>query len=303
MYVQYSQGLPGVVINEDAKTIYIDTAQGDYAKKLEAVYEHYLSNDLEYFAVSQEYAAGFYEFTDSFSVASMLRRVVPGQRRLGAEKVFQYVKGQIIGPISFGLTVCDQDKKTVIYNEEFRDCLVKVLTMKAIWQLKKLKECYPQSKIIIFVDEPYLMSLGSSYFNIPLEKVIGMLDEIFERIHNEGGHTGLHCCGNTDWKALLDTSIDVLSLDAYGYLDKLFLYRKDLDNFLGEGGVLACGIVPTFSEDSSLPDKDLLINKLRVIEGSCLITPSCGLSGVSMKRAEDIFDLTVGVTRGLSSPN
>jgi len=64
MYVQYSQGLPGAVIDEAGKSIYINTDSPGYAKELESAYEHYLAETIDYFAITKDYAAGLYVFTD-----------------------------------------------------------------------------------------------------------------------------------------------------------------------------------------------------------------------------------------------
>ena len=61
MYVQFSQGMPGVKIDREAKRIYIDTGLETFLKEMEEAYLHALNKDYEYFAVGEEYAAGFYE--------------------------------------------------------------------------------------------------------------------------------------------------------------------------------------------------------------------------------------------------
>lgn len=293
MYVQYSQGLPGVVVDEYKQHIYIDTAKDGYVKELESAYEHYLADDLEYFAISQDYAAGLYEFL------SILGRW-PRQRRGWRDR--RYIKGHTIGPISFGLSVTDQNKKASIYNQEFCECLVKVLAIKVRWQIRKLQDAFPGAHIIIFIDEPYLVSVGSSFFNIKIEDVINMLNELIEAIHREGAFSGIHCCGNTDWGMVLKTNIDILNFDGCNYLETIFIYRQDLDNFLKKYGVLAWGIIPNNAE-GALPNIDTLrekINKSTPYGKSLgIITPSCGLSATSPERAEEILKLTVLLSENL----
>lgn len=286
MYVQYSQALPGVVVDINKKQIYIDTLSTDYPGQLEEMYQHCLSEDLQYFAITQDYAAGLYEFIQH--PASRLQ--------------YPFIKGQIIGPFSFGLTVSDQNKKAIIYNEEFRDCLTKLLTMKALWQIKELNAHFSNSKIIICIDEPYLVSLGSSYFNVSSGIVIEILNEIIDRIHEKGAFVSLHCCGNTDWPVILGTNIDILNFDSYGYLDTLFLYRTELDNFLKRGGVIAWGAAP-ISSDYSLDKLEMSLKKIDEQKRYCLITPSCGLSGVREETADEIFSLTVKLAERLSASN
>lgn len=298
MYVQYSQGLPGAIVDEGAKRIYIDTQKDSYNQELEAAYEHYLADDLDYFAIGQDYASGLYEFIQ-YPVSSIQH---------------PYIKGQTIGPISFGLTVTDQNKKASVYNQEFCECMVKVLAMKARWQVRKLREAiddrrgttgegcgrHTQTQIIIFIDEPYLVSLGSSFFNIKAEEVVKMLNDLSAAIHQEGAFTGIHCCGNTDWSLLLQTNIDILNFDAYNYLDNLLLYRDGLRSFLNKNGILAWGIVPTTAE-GDLPARKVLLKKIGKQERPSLITPACGLSGVSLERAQEALALTCSVARHLSS--
>jgi len=214
------------------------------------------------------------------------------------------IKGHTIGPISFGLTVTDQDKKASIYNPEFRDCMVKVLAMKARWQIRKLKLTNGDRRIIIFIDEPYLVSIGSSFFNIKTEDVVGMLNEVIAAIHQEGAFAGIHCCGNTDWSIVLKTGIDILNYDAYNYPDSIFLYRQDLDGFLKRGGVIAWGVVPNNAEGPLPPAENLLgrLDKYRpYLSRPGLITPSCGLSGVTPARAEEILALTAQTAREFTS--
>src|SRR4030042_1038271 len=55
MYVQYAEGFPGAVVENDR--IYIATANA-YTKSLETLYAAYLENNPEKYAFSREYAAG-----------------------------------------------------------------------------------------------------------------------------------------------------------------------------------------------------------------------------------------------------
>ncbi|TAN59035.1 hypothetical protein EPN16_08105 [bacterium] len=285
MYAQFSENLPGLTIDEDAREIYINTAKDTYARELEAAYEHYLAEDLDYFAITEDYAAGLYEF---------IRR--PSSSGL------PFIKGQVIGPISFGLTVTDQNKRASIYNEEFRDCLIKVLAMRARWQIRKLRGASAgrrDTKIIIFIDEPYLVSIGSSFFGLRPEAVSALISELVEAIHKEGAFAGIHCCGNTDWGLVLKTAIDILNFDAYNYPETIFLYRRELDNFLERGGVLAWGIVPS-SPDEELPGQEALLEKMARQKDYCLVSPSCGLSGVSLERARKALEAAAAVAERLS---
>jgi len=179
--------------------------------------------------------------------------------------------------------------------------------MKARWQIQKIKTQNPKLKVIIFIDEPYLVSIGSSFVSLKKEDVIKDLDEIIDSIHQEGASAGVHCCGNTDWSILLKTKIDVLSFDAFDYLENLLIFEEELKLFLKNSGVLAWGIVPT----SEKADEDKIENNLLatfkdiakkkwLFDNQALITPSCGTGTVPVELAKKIHILTVKVAGELN---
>jgi methionine synthase II (cobalamin-independent) len=288
MYIQYSQSLPRIVTKE--QKIIINT-EGDLSEDLERFYTHYLSDNLDHFGLSKEYAEGFY------TVSELINKF-PGD----------WLKGHVTGPISLGLTITDQNLRASLYNELIADTLVKNTAMNARWQITELRKLRP--KIIIFIDEPYMASFGSAFINISHQQVVDMLNEIFEAIHNEGGVAGVHCCANTDWSVLLDTTVDILNLDAYEYIENLSLYPEELFRFVSQNGIVAWGIVPT-NEDAFEVDAQTLANRLlegidqicdkaqaraipltaQKLKEQSLLTPSCGLGSTSVEIAEKALSL------------
>jgi methionine synthase II (cobalamin-independent) len=224
MYTQYSAGLPGIVVNDAQQKVYFDTT-ADLSPALEEFYGRYLADDVDSFALSPAYAAGFYTMLDAVKSTAGT-----------------WAKGHVTGPISFGLTVVDQDLRSSLYNEQLADPIVKQMAFNARWQIRQLKQVRPN--VIIFVDEPYLASFGSAFISLSREQVVTMLNEVFDAIHAEGALAGVHCCGNTDWSVLMDTSVNILNLDAYEYLENLALYPAEVRAFLDRGGHLAWGIIP-----------------------------------------------------------
>jgi methionine synthase II (cobalamin-independent) len=292
MYVQYSPPLPHVVLDEANEKITVDTT-GDLTPALETFYEHYLADDLEAFGLRPDYAQGFYAMLDAL-------RAVPGE----------WAKGQVTGPVSLGLTVVDQDLRSILYNDLLADAIVKNTAMNARWQVRQLRAIRPH--VIVFVDEPYMASFGSAFISLSREQVITMLDEIFAAIHQEGALAGVHCCANTDWSVLLATAVDILNLDAYGYLENLALYPAELRAFLDRGGVIAWGIVPNTGEIFSVTPEELaqrLRDGLKLIGDKArahgvaidvdelaqrsLIAPSCGLGPATVEIADRAFDVLV----------
>lgn len=191
MYVQFSEGFPGVVINDDH--IYVDRSQ-NLDDALAQLYVAYLENKVERYALRPNYAAGLHAFL-SKDLHSPLA-----------------VKGQVTGPISWGLTVTDQDRRPILYDDILADALAKHLRLKAAWQEWVLSRLSPNT--IIFIDEPYMSSFGSAFVSLSRQQVVTLLEEVFQGVR---GLKGIHCCGNTDWSVLLETSVDILHLDAYNY--------------------------------------------------------------------------------------
>lgn len=263
MYVQYSAGLPRVRIDEANEKITFDST-GDLSDAMETFYTHYLEEDLNAFGLSPHYAAGFFQMLKTL-------KTTPGE----------WIKGQVTGPISLGLTVTDQDLRAGLYNEMLADAIVKGVAMNARWQVQQLRAARPN--VILFVDEPYMASFGSAYISLGREQVVAMLNEVFDAIHQEGALAGTHCCGNTDWSVLMDTSVDILNLDAWGYLESLALYPAELRGFLDRGGVITWGIVPN-NEEIYGTSAGAIAEKLR--QGLTLIEEKAKGRGVSITAEE-----------------
>ncbi len=288
MYVQYSERLPGVVI--EGEKIYLEKERA--YDELEPFYEDYLSNELVPFAISPKYAQGFY---------TLLER----SGDLGNPVA---IKGQVTGPISFGLQMTFQDKRAIIYDDMLRDVMVKNIARKAAWQESLLKHICPDT--IIFVDEPYLSSFGSAFVNLERDEVITLLNEVFASI---SGLSAVHCCGNTDWSLLMDTKVNIINLDTFEYADMLLLYPDKLSAFINRGGIIAWGIVPTLEDKIKKGMEEDLIKKMETIFAKVksfgisrekllsqsLITPACGVAGLSPELAEIVFSQTRNVSEEL----
>jgi methionine synthase II (cobalamin-independent) len=281
MSVQFSQGFPGIVDTDN--NIYVDRSL-DWNKPLEELYNAYLENNTDKYPIGADYAAGLYIF---LSKANLKPKAV---------------KGQITGPVSWGLSVTDDSKRAILYDDMLSDACAKLLCLKAGWQEKELAKI--SANTIIFIDEPSMASYGSAYFSIPKEKIISLLEEVLGGI---SGVKGIHCCGNTDWPIILRTSTDILSFDTYNYAESLTLYPDEVKQFIDRGGAIAWGIVPN-SEDNlnretvaSLKDRleeamapftRAEISFRQLVEHG-LLTPSCSLSLMSEQAADHTLELLV----------
>lgn len=296
MIAQFQPGLPGLKIEKDKS--FIDTSGPSFDDDLLEFYEDYMAvkegnTALEdsRFALTKDTAKGFFSFLDQL-------------RALSHPPVA--VKGQISGPITFGLGLTDQNGKAVFYNEQLRDAAVKLLAQKARWQVRNLSKF--GCPVIIFFDEPALAGFGSSAFiTISREEVVTCFEEVIEAVHEEGGLAGIHVCANADWSLLLESATDIISFDAYSYFDKLILYPDLVKRFVQSGGILAWGIVPTLnSDDIEKETTDSLVARWEeqaraiqamgidksTIRAQTLITPSCGTGSLSLDHAKKVLVLT-----------
>lgn len=299
MNVQYTEGMPGIVIDKERNKIYFDTRQ-DTSEVFAEFYEKYFSamegggGDFSAMGVSEEYSRGIYAFEEA------LRGSPPRGR--GGKPAF--VKVQTTGPCSFTLGVTDEKEQSIFYNREFREMAVKALAMKCRWQIRKFA-AYAE-RVICFVDEPVLSAYGSStYIAVSREDMVAMLAEVIEAIHADGAIAGVHCCGNTEWSILVDAGADIVNFDAFEFGETIGLYPEAVKEHFGRGGMLAWGIVPTseaIREQSTESLAELLermmdnlaskgIDKGLIAERA-LITPSCGAGSMEAADAERVFELT-----------
>jgi hypothetical protein len=290
MYVQYAERFPGLVVDMEREKVFVDHARA--GSELEPLYLAYLEDQVEDWGISAENAAGLHAFL--------------GRKEALATAVA--VKGQVTGPISMGLQVTDQALRPILYDEVLADALAKHLRLKATWMERQLRRV--NNTVIVSLDEPYLSAFGSAFISLSREQIITALEECF------AGLTclkGVHCCGNTDWSVVLETSVQILSLDAYAYAGSLALYPEAVRAFLQRGGIIAWGIVPQDEAGIAAATVAGLVERLEAAWGlltakgvplddllaACLITPSCGFGNVSVEAAGRGLELTAGVSEAV----
>lgn len=278
MIPQYSEGFPMVRMDLTEQKIWIEERE---TNELNAFYESY--NDEVSFEISEDYARGFYCFIDK----------IKGKR-------FPFLKGQVTGPLTFSLGLKDAAGKPLYFNEELREIALMVLKGKVRWQVKRLMGF--ADKVMIFIDEPILSAIGtSSYMGVSEIETKRLLSEMVSSIKREGGISAIHCCGKADWQLVMETGIDVVNFDAYDYFENFKIYTDNFRDFLGRGGCVAWGIVPTDENIknvtlSTLRDTFIAqVDSLSKVLGSesfverIILTPSCGAGSLSEGEAEKVF--------------
>ncbi|MFH0839796.1 MAG: hypothetical protein V1883_02125 [Candidatus Omnitrophota bacterium] len=293
MTVQFAERMPGIEVDIGKKEVFIARSR-DIRAEIEDLERRCARRDLDFFSISEDYASGLYEY---------LYRLKDHDNAM-----IDYLKGQVTGPVSFGLSVTDEDKVPLFFDKELFDAAVKTLSQRARWQASRLKEIFRD--IILFVDEPslsYFKEAGRSS-KINKEGLALSVGRVTSAIRREDCYAGIHCCGDADWDLVLSCGIDILSFDAYSYGESLIKSSEKISDFVLKGGIIAWGIVPSAalagkeSKDSLTGKLDSYVNLLskkldreKIIKAS-LITPSCGLGALDESTCESTIKLCVEVS-------
>ena len=287
MYAQYARYLPGAAIDETRKKIWVDLSDYDP----EGIYMRIVSEDVDSFALPADSFAGFHEF---------MSRDLPDS--------VEAVKGQITGPVSMGLQLTDQNDRPVLYDEAYAEIIRKCLNLMARWQERELRKKCPTT--ITFLDEPYLSMMGTPFASVSPDDVRAWVADVRTGLE---GLTGVHCCANTDWPFVMSLGIDILSFDAYDYGYTIVLYPDEVQAFLERGGSLAWGVVPNSEEKLSGESVQTLAASMdgmfsalaakgvdrELLARQSIITPQCGLSGLSEESAGRVMKLLTGTSEAL----
>lgn len=304
MIIQFLEGLPSFLPSK-LENFYIDSESEEFFADLEeffADFEEIMGNPesekLEKYAISENFSSSFPKFEQ------IIRELKP-----------EYAKGQIIGPFTLATSLNDQNGKAAVYDETLKEIIVKLLSLKALWQIKRIKNANPKTTPIIFMDEPSVSQLGTSaYLTISEDEVILMLKEICAIIRANAGICAIHCCGKCDWTIPIKAGIDIINFDAYAFSQNFSIYAADIEKFLLAGGKIAWGLVPTLNYTAleKITFDDLIkifeksvkyltkkgIDEKLIIDNS-LITSSCGAGSLTIDLAEKAMDLVYILSKEL----
>ena len=222
MYVQAAHGFPGIRIDEKARTVTID---------IEAFYrelEHYINHfdNPDYFRLTPEQSLVYHAFL---------------KQDLSS---YSAIRGQLIGPVSFGLKIIDASFTPLIYHDEIRQFLFDFMAKKVSVQVEELRRIHP--KAFVWVDEPGLEMVFSAYTGYPAERAAADYREFLKNIP---APKGVHLCGNPDWSFLFNLDLDIISADFLQWGHVITRYAEEFRRFLDRGGIISWGITPTLTEE------------------------------------------------------
>ena len=238
MYVQASEHFPGILLNLDNQTLTF--SMDKFAVELEDTFSHL--EEPAYFDISEQYSDVYHRFL----ALDLSDRPA--------------IRGQLEGPISFGLNVLDQDKRPIIFDDTVRPFMYEFMARRINVQLERLKKL--NQNAFMFIDEPGLQFLFSALSGYDSAAARTDMEEFLSMIERP---RGIHLCGNPDWDFLLNQDMDILSLDVYLNGDIFTHYAGSIKRFLDNGGVIVWGLVPTNFEPFEAENEASLTDRLEQI--------------------------------------
>ena len=235
MYVQASEHFPGILVDHKNRTLRFSREK--FALELEEALSRFEEPD--FFDISPEYSMVYHRFLE----LDLSDRPA--------------IRGQIEGPISFGLNVPDLEGRPILFDDTVRPFLLEFMAQRVNAQSRRLKQKNPRA--FMYVDEPglqFLFSALAGYGDQAARKDMEFFFSLIERPR------GVHLCGNPDWDFLLGLDLDILSLDVYTNGEVFSSYTKSITRFLERGAVLVWGIVPTNFEPFGQENLETLETRL-----------------------------------------
>ncbi|MFC1869058.1 hypothetical protein ACFL0H_13145 [Thermodesulfobacteriota bacterium] len=238
MYVQASEHFPGIVLDMENRKLSFSNEK--FFNELEEALANF--DNPKYFDISEDYSVVYKRFMDlDLSQRSAIR-------------------GQLEGPISFGFNVSDENDRPILFSDDVRPFMFEFMAKRVNIQLQRLKVLNPNA--FIYIDEPGLQFLWSAMAGYGDQSAKKDMDLFFSMIERP---RGVHLCGNPDWDFLLGMDLDILSLDVYTNGEVFTSYAKSIKKYLGHGGILVWGMVPTNFELFEKENLDSLVTRLEEI--------------------------------------
>jgi hypothetical protein len=204
------------------------------------------------------------------------------------------VKLQLPGPVTVGRALvaagADPDRAFAVAGA--------AVSHRARGLVALARQALPDAQLLVFVDEPGLAS-SLPALPVPVDQVIDLVSSALAAIEPHA-ITGIHCCGDADWRIPLQAGPQVLSLPATA---EIGLTLGPLASFVERGGWLAWGAVPTDGPRSGTVGRlwrTVASRWCELVQAGCdpvrlrhhtLLTPECGLALHTVGQAGLIFDL------------
>lgn len=276
------EGLPGLRYDEDGMCT-VDLAEWEAGRQaFEAKLEEALaSGQLEAFEPTMEGCRAWRPFLWEVE-----------HRKLAL------AKAHLAGPFTVRSVARTSDGTAPLEVPGLDQTMYRLVMARSLAMVKALRRA--NTTPIFFLDEPGLFAFQRSQPRHLL--AMQELRLLVLALRKEGALVGIHCCGNTDWAALLDVQPDLLSLDVRLSLDAVLEETVALTRFLNAGATLCLGIIPT-DLTSTYDVKELAESVEASLKAALppgwsftqalshvLLSPACGLAMRSIADTERILD-------------
>jgi methionine synthase II (cobalamin-independent) len=215
------------------------------------------------------------------------------------------IKLQLTGPVTLGIALhsigVPADRAFAVAGAAVRS--------RARSLVNAARETAPMAPLIVFVDEPGLTAAMQRGFPLDPNRTIDLVSSALAALEPHC-ITGLHCCGLADWRVVLQTGPQILSMPlAMGAVE----HSGAISAFLENGGWIAWGTVPTNGPLGATPERlwqQLSAEWCALTQGGCdpvqlreqaLITPACGLATHGEAQADLVLSLSNQVARRLET--
>ena len=213
----------------------------------------------------------------------------------------EWVKWQFIGPVTLGLALVRIGLEP---DAAFRLSLQAVRAHVIALEHEVAQWCGDVGQIIV-LDEPSLPEALVPGFVLAPDAVVDLVSGGLAAI--EPHHvTGVHCCGSTDWGALLSTGANILSVPVPSASDDVAMAEtlraaSRISDHLEHGGRIAWGAVRTDGPISVSPErswKGLVETMCSLVKAGVdplllrkmsHVTPACGLGTLSEQLADRVM--------------
>jgi hypothetical protein len=215
------------------------------------------------------------------------------------------IKLQVTGPVTLGMALRQQG---VDARRAF-DVAGAAVRVRVADIIDATRSITPGARLVVFVDEPALVWAMDDGFPLAPNDTIDLVSSALAAIEPHAV-TGLHCCGPADWKLVLQSGPQILSLPVGAGAPE---QAAALATFLEQAGWIAWGAVPTAGPLGGGSDRlwrRLSAEWRELARGGCdpvlireqaLVTPECGLGRHHPAQAAQIADLTSQVARRLET--
>lgn len=215
------------------------------------------------------------------------------------------VKWQFVGPVTLGAAL----QRAGLRNAQAFTIAADAVRHHVAQISRAVSEALPNSPQLMLLDEPWLVELMAPDFPIPPDVAVDLISTGMAAAPS-GVAVGLHCCGPCDVATMLETGPQVISVPVS---DELVDYAGYLGKFIGAGGVIAWGVLPTTGPLPAKPDRYwrrlsevwcALVERgvdASELRRRSLVSPECGLAQHQVSTARRVSRLTREIGRKVNA--